>query len=346
MSGFNIVDGGEVTVKGLFIVVYGDINVGKTTTALTADKPILFDFDSGIQRCDIRSGKKVIRINDWKTDIEPKLSNMAEYLKDYNTLIIDTADACLRKLKSYVIDIDPKGTRDKRNMYGMMKDRFDDFSNRVNALGKHVIVAGHKDTEEENGVTRTVMQVTGGSKNIIYQRADFMGYIRMVNNKRVISFKPNDYWDGKTVSNYVSEYELPDCFTNPDFFAQEIEKMVNAINSRATTQMEKAKVITDFSVKIAAAANAYDMNKLIYELQQLQDTNLIKNQIWKLMQNRAAKLPDVQYDKEKKTYIDLTPPAPEPKKNGTPTPPAPEPQPEPEPQGIAADEELDMGWPE
>lgn len=309
MSGFKIIDGGNIVVNGLVIALYGDAGVGKTTTALTAKKPLLLDFDGGVQRCDLRGGKDIVTIRDWEADILPALKDIIANLSSYSTIIIDTADSCINAIKTWVKLRRPKDCIDGRKMYGLIKDEFYMFINTLVSAGIDIILIAHKTTEEENKIKRSVMQITGGSKNLIYQRADFMGYIHIDGKSRAISFIPTEEWDGKTVSNYNSNYFLPDCFTNSNFFELEIQKMKDAINSRATKQVEKANFLIAQSELISKAMNATDMNLILEDFNGSTEPTAIKKQLWAKMKERAKEV-NIIFDADNKIFVLPAPPPP------------------------------------
>ena len=62
-----IVDAGQVRVENTVVTLYGPPNVGKTSLALTASKPLLLDFDDGLQRAvaSARQGKAAVRVHTW-----------------------------------------------------------------------------------------------------------------------------------------------------------------------------------------------------------------------------------------------------------------------------------------
>ena len=72
-------------------LIYGQAGTGKTTLALSAPKPLLFDFDGGIHRVNSAHRVDAVQIKKYQDFIDV----LAEDLSAYNTLVIDTGGKML-----------------------------------------------------------------------------------------------------------------------------------------------------------------------------------------------------------------------------------------------------------
>lgn len=285
---FQIVRGEDLNITGLIIMLYGDPSTGKTSTALTSSRPILFDFDGGAQRSGFKVGKSIVRINKWE-EIVSSLANLESTLKEFDTIVLDTVETCLDFIRIYIEDQDYKLKTNTLKMYGKLKDEFYSFLNRITKLEKNIILIAHATTEEKNGMVKTCPKITGGSKDIVRQKADFMGYLFMNNNKRTLNFSPTDFYEGKNSASFPV-LELPDFKAEPDYFSIKIGEMRNALTSISSNQDKALKQIAEITEKILASNNADDLHKIMAEMKAAGFKSGIKVQLWEKTKARAKDL--------------------------------------------------------
>lgn len=79
----------ELTVKTtLSALIYGQPGMGKTTLALSAPNPVLFDYDGGIHRVNAAHRVPTVQITSWD---ETNQVLSSEEIKEFSTIVIDTA---------------------------------------------------------------------------------------------------------------------------------------------------------------------------------------------------------------------------------------------------------------
>jgi len=288
---FKIQKGESLKVQGIKILLYGDPSTGKTSTALTAEKPILLDFDNGAHRSEFKFNKDIVRIDSWQ-EIDSELHNLANTFKPYKTIIIDTVDTCLKYIRQYIEDNDTKLKRNQLQMYGKMKDTFVNFLYRITSLNKDVILIAHSNTEEQNGITKTMPKVTGGSKAEIKEVADFMGYMYFQNNKRTLNFTPTDFNDGKNSAN-LPILSLPNFNADPDYFAGVIAKMRDSLIADTKQQEESLKKIEKYRELISNSTQE-NFNDLVQELRKLK-----KYEVSQLAELVISQAMDLEMTKDK-----------------------------------------------
>ncbi len=224
-----------VELKGFNVVIYGQPGIGKTSLAFSADKPLLFDFDGGVHRSEYR--KDFVPINDWQ-----EVANVqSKEIATYNTIIIDTVDTCLDYLTANIIKRNPKmGNRNgglTMQGWGALKNEFSDFLKRMKSFGKTVILICHV-TEEKNGDDIFYRPlVKGGSKDMINQIADLMGYYFAENNQRVLNFNPTDKWLGKNSAS-IGQLTIPNLDAEPHYFADILNQAMNKIITLSEAQAQ------------------------------------------------------------------------------------------------------------
>ena len=72
------------------VLIYGQAGTGKSTLAISAPKPLLFDFDGGVHRINFShlSGVDTVQI----TSYQNFLDVLEEDLSGYESFVIDTGD--------------------------------------------------------------------------------------------------------------------------------------------------------------------------------------------------------------------------------------------------------------
>lgn len=224
----------------------------------------------------------------WKKELEP-----------YNTIIIDTVETCLDYIRMYIEDKDYKLKTNQLKMYGKLKDEFYGFLNRIKNLGKNVVLIAHATTEEQNGLTKTTPKITGGSRDIVRQKSDFIGYMFMNNNKRTLNFNPTDYYEGKNSAGF-KVMELPDYKEEPNFFQSKLEIMRNALMESSKEQDDALEIIGKYTAKIHSGKTPEDFHELMRDMANLQPA--LKLQIWKKLKEYALSI-GLLYEASEKKFI-------------------------------------------
>ena len=175
-------------VGGILLTIYGKTSRGKTTLALTARNPLLFDFDGGVVRALGR--RDVVQVSSWTDDVA---GLTPADLAPYDTVIIDTAGRMLDCLANDIINSGEPGMRKRdggltQNGFGSLKYRFTSWVRQIRATGKDVIVICHTAETRDGEKTTLKVDMQGGAKEWLPQESTVMGLIDYDRGRRVISF--------------------------------------------------------------------------------------------------------------------------------------------------------------
>lgn len=171
--------------KKFMCIISGQPGLGKTTLALSAPKPFLFDTDNGIAR--VRPEQR--GVTSVVESYEEMLGDMdSDEYKAAESVVIDTGGMLVQLMKDWAKKQDSKAAKDGRAMYGVIKSEFDRLCYQIRAKDrKHLIVVFHTTEQQKGDTIQTRLSCEGGAKDIVWTPADFGGYMFMMGNKRMKS---------------------------------------------------------------------------------------------------------------------------------------------------------------
>lgn len=247
MNGFQIISAEEtISPKNLFVVLFGDPGVGKTTLSFTMPSPVLhLDFDNGVERADQKIRPTTIKVNDYGKFHDWVMSDDFEAFVESHgikSVNIDTIGTLLDNyMAGWLIKQDPKNGTSTGALslggWGALAVTFNLLIARFQKLGLEVGAVCHA-KEEGDGTDRKIgLAVKGGSTDIIYRSCDMMGYVFMKGTNRMIEFSPNGLHVGKNVAG-LDTLKVPNTDTDQyDTFLA--DKVVAACRAKMTQASQK-----------------------------------------------------------------------------------------------------------
>lgn len=284
-----------IETKRITMCLYAVPGIGKTSTASTAEKPLLLDFDRGSHR--VRNRGDVVQIEKW----EDVLSIGADDLAPYKTVIVDTAGRALDILTPSIIRADAKMGRGGAltlQGFGRLKTEFTAWLKMIHGFGLDVILISHSDEKQTGDELVERLDMQGSSRNEIYKSADVMGRLYMRNAKRMLNFSPADTSFGKNPAN-LPPIEVPDFVAEPHFLAGVIAKIKASLNEMSAAQVAAAAMQVEWKTKIDGAVSADDFNALI---EPVKGADELVRDTAKLLLAKAAKEKGLVWSREKARY--------------------------------------------
>ena len=183
-------------IDSLIVVLYGNPSVGKTSLAMTAEKPVLLDFDAGSHRA--TSQTDYVSISEWDDVAEIDQSDLA----GYRTVVIDTAGRMIDSLSESIMEKYPKtqnvGGVLSLQGYKILKRQFQKWVSDLRSMRKHIIMTAHATEHRVNDEVVERIDVVGASREEIYKVADLMGRLYVnVHGRRIVNFDPATQAFGK-----------------------------------------------------------------------------------------------------------------------------------------------------
>lgn len=297
--------------KKFMIIISGQPGLGKTTLALSAPKPFLFDTDNGIARVKAAHRQDVI------TSVT---ESYAELLEDMNSeeykaaesVVIDTGGTLVQLMKEWAKKQDAKAAKDGRAMYGVIKTEFDRLCYQIRSHDKkHLVVVFHTTEQSKGDTIQTRLSCEGSTKDIVWTPADFGGHMFMMGNKRCIGFTPTEEYFAKGcfgVQGVIPVPELKEGQKNT-FLTDLFAKAQEHIDREAAVFGAEKRVYDEaMNVGIALISTAVDPEttaNVAESLGNLEHGLTSKAELRKLLLARMKEI-GVKWDAKESAYVSVS----------------------------------------
>lgn len=273
-------------------LIYGQPGTGKTTLALSADKPVLIDLDRGLYRVEKRFQCPSLQVENYQQILD--LLKSGE-LAPFNTIVIDTLGKLVDRMGDYVARQNPKfkqgdGTLSMK-AWGAIKVQFTALVKQIFNSNKSVIFVAHEKEDKDDDIRFVRPDVSGSSGKDIVKELDLMGYMEMKGNKRTVSFTPNEKYYAKNALNLPPVIEVPNTASGNTFFQ---DKIVAAV---AEKRRQEAELLADYEslkniieTKVGEIKDIAGLNEIYGEIRGLQviwDSQFFAN---KLLKEKSVEL--------------------------------------------------------
>lgn len=181
--------------KKFMMIISGQPGLGKTTLALSAPHPFLFDTDNGVARVQSEHRCPTSTVSSYEELLEDMKS---EEYRAAETIVIDTGGSLVQLMKPWAMKQDSRAAKNGQAMFGVIKGEFDRLQYHIrNNDGKHLVVVFHTTEQKKNDTIQTRLSCEGSAKDIVWTPADFGGHMFVENRQRMIGFSPTDEYFAK-----------------------------------------------------------------------------------------------------------------------------------------------------
>lgn len=296
------------TIKAL---IYGQPGLGKSTLALSAPNPVLFDFDGGVQRVNGAFQCPTLPVMSWE-EVLMGLTELETEPNNYKTIVIDTVGKMLDYMSTYIIKNDSKMAMRDGSLslkgYGARKVMFTNFLYRVSKMGKNVIFVAHE-REEKDGELRIVRpEIGGSSQGDLIKELDLVGYMQAIGNERTIAWTPQEKFYAKNTCNLPPLQKVSTIIDQQgkiigknDFLATIFESYIAYLRQEEKTRKEYDALLTEITDEVNNIGNADEANAFV-------DGMKTKKQIWdsnahaKCLITDKCKVLGLTFNKKTKKY--------------------------------------------
>jgi chaperonin cofactor prefoldin len=194
------------------MLVYGQPGIGKSTMALSAPNPVLFDFDGGVQRVNVAFQCPTLQVKNWEEALQA-LEELKSGEVPCSTIIIDTAGKMLDFMSDFIMRNDSKMRMRDGSLslkgYGARKVMFVNFLREVAMMGKNIVFVAHE-REDKDGETKIVRPEIGGSSaGDLMKELDLVGYVQAVGSDRTVYWTPQEKFYAKNTCNLPAWQKIP-----------------------------------------------------------------------------------------------------------------------------------------
>jgi hypothetical protein len=281
-------------------LVYGQAGMGKTTTALSAPKPLLLDFDNGIHRVNYGHQTDTVQINNW----QEALQVTREDLSAYETIVVDT----IGKMMDYIISYVTNGGIPQIRDWSKINQEFSSFVHSISLMNKHCIFVAHRDIRKEGDDTVFVPALREKSYTAIVTELDLLGYIEAKGSSRTITFNPTSRNDGKNTCNLPGLMNIPTvvdaqgkALANTFFQTQIIALYVANLQKRFEEAKKYEVILSELKENILLITDEDSANDFISRIDAFEHIGNSKAIASQLMAAKAKEL-DLIFNKEEKRY--------------------------------------------
>lgn len=292
--------------KTFTMIISGSPGIGKTTLALSAPDPLLFDLDRGISRVSAKHRK----ISSEADTYEELLADMgSDEYKAAKTIILDTGGSLVQLMQPWAKKQEPKAARDGRAMFGVIKREFDRLTHQIRSIDKKNCVIIFHTTEVQKGDTITQrISCEGSAKDIVWTPADLGCFMYIMGGKRMMGFSPTEEYFAKSCYGIKGVIEVPDLEKGGE--NNFLTKLFDAAKKNLASEMEQysgKKEAYDELMEEARAVlmnveNGDDLTAAMKQLGSMEHVLTSKQEIKKLIGAKAKEL-NLKYDKEASKYV-------------------------------------------
>lgn len=268
------------TIKAL---LYGQPGLGKTSAALSAPNPVLFDFDGGVQRVNGAFQCPTLQVSSWD-EVLQGMDELEKEPNDFQTIVIDTAGKMLDFMSTYIIKNDSRlGMRDgslSLKGYGARKIMFINFLRRISTMGKHVIFVAHEREEKDGDIRIVRPEIGGSSQGDLIKELDLVGYMQAIGTDRTISWTPQEKFYAKNTCNLPAMMKVPTIIDaqgkiigRNEFFTKIFSAYEKYLQQEANVRKEYESLISEIEGEVDCISDAENANAYIEQMKS-------KRQIW------------------------------------------------------------------
>lgn len=305
--------------KKIAMLITGRPGGRKTTTALSAPKPLLIDLEDGIDRVEAcyradtmqAEGTMIERYQTFINDIAN------EDLSDYETIVVDTLGKLVDLITPVVIKENAaNGQKDGKTLslkgYGAVAAKIKEFIELVKSKGKHLIFIAHVEEFQDDDVTKVRVSIPGQTKNNIWKDIDLGGYMEFQGKKCVINFTPTTRYDAKGGHGIVGSFEVPVLkstleggnFEDNNFLTVLFDKYLSTFQMEQdlyNTNRNAYKEVMKIVPEIQAITTVDALNDVVKKIKDIKHVLTSREELLSHIANKAEEL-GATYDKEKKCY--------------------------------------------
>lgn len=303
----------EIAPKStITVLVYGEPGIGKTTIACSAPNAVLFDYDGGVQRINGAHQVPTLQPTSWE-DTAEAIEEIEREMPEVQTIVIDTAGKMLDYMTAFIIKHNPKMKKFDGSLalqgYGLRKQMFTDFINKLAISGKNVIFVAHEKEEKRGEEWVKRPEIGGSSAADLIKELDLVGYMRAIGKQRTIAFNPTEAYYAKNTCSLPEVEVIPvvvdengQAVGQNAYFTKVIEKYNSYQLDKQKKTAEYAELMDVICEMINACTDAETLNEVKDKLANVEHIYNSKLVAGRKLNDKAKEL-GFKYDKLTNSYV-------------------------------------------
>lgn len=232
------------------MLIYGQPGMGKSTLALSAPDPVMFDFDGGVNRVNKAFQCPTLQVQNWEQALAA-LDELQSGSVSFKTIVVDTAGKMLDYMSDYIMRNDSKMRMRDGSLalkgYGARKVMFVEFLKRVTMMNKNVVFVAHE-KEDKDGDTRIVRPDMGGSSlGDLLKELDLVGYMQAQGAERAIYWSPQEKFYAKNTCNLPMWHKIPTIVNEKAEVTSQNDFLTNIFSSYNSYLAKQAEIGNDYT---------------------------------------------------------------------------------------------------
>lgn len=292
--------------KKFTLIIAGPPGVGKTTVAMSAPNPILFDLDGGVSRLKTEH-MGLTASND---TYEGLLADMeTDEYRRAESVIIDTGGSLIQLMQPWAKKQDAKAARDGRAMFGVIKREFDRLTHQIRAIDKkNLIIVFHTTEQQKGDVITTRLSCEGSAKDIVWTPADLGCYMHIMGGKRRMGFTPTEEYFAKSCYGIGGVIDVPELKSGAknDFltrlFVKARQNLIADMEAFKIPRQQYEAAISSGRALIESANDLETLTAAALTIKELQHALTSKTELSALLGARAKSMNAV-WSKEENAYV-------------------------------------------
>lgn len=251
-------------------LVYGNPGIGKSTLALSAPTPVLFDFDGGVQRVNGAFQVPTLQVDSWE-QVNQALKEIEGGAVPCETIVIDTAGKMLDYMSAAIIKENSRYGKNDGSLtlqgYGVRKTMFINFLKRVSIMGKNVVFVAHEREEKDGDVRIVRPEIGGSSAGDLIKELDLVGYMSAIGKDRTVFWSPTEKFYAKNTCNLPAAHrvttiidEKGEIVGENNFLSLVFAQYENDLQSTALVRKKYENLLNSFAKGIETVKDADSAN--------------------------------------------------------------------------------------
>lgn len=303
----------EIAPKStISVLVYGEPGIGKTTIACSAPNPVLFDYDGGVQRINGAHQVPTLQPTSWE-DTNAAIEEIEREMPEVQTIVIDTAGKMLTFMEDYIKVKNPKMKQFDGSLsikgFGVRKQMFVDFINRLSMMGKNVIFVAHEKEEKRGDEWVKRPEIGGSSAADLIKELDLVGYMRAIGKQRTIAFNPTENYYAKNTCSLPEIEALPvtvdengEAVGTNNYFSLVVDKYNTFQLAKQKKTADYAELMDVIQGMITECKDADTLNEVLGKIGNIEHIYNSKLIAGRMLNKKASEL-GFKFDKLTKQYV-------------------------------------------